>query len=543
MIFMALSDRIESTIERWSGKWKDRLAGWMGSWVLGGLNSFLADNEPEAIDLVRQQLDQIRNDSATPQSIRDLIDKLTAGTQPIPVAILIALGVILMIPTLTSIVQPLGRIINYKQERLFKTYRIDPLSFINLVRRFPGKWNNLVGDLQDQGVDDQRLDALKDATLFYPGAQDLVTWLAREVFEPEARQKYGLDDEADLIDFGLFAGAGISEDQALNYWRAHWQHPSFIQMMELLHRGLLTSSGNVPREPATAVEWEARDREGEKEMYEWYRLVEVPPHWRNLLTESLWNIPTRVDVRRWWDMRVISEQELYSIYHRQGYRGKDLENYVLWTKVYTDFPILLARWTNGWISLDEVRQRLEALGMSADRIEDMLQEKIDAEQPARVADEKQLTKAEIVKGVKNEVISPDEGIELLMDLNYGRAEAEYILAINIEALRGSPESFTEFKDLTQKWRQAVGEQSKPVTDELKQAAAEVVRLTNQVKALRSEVNEEKAKLIDEENLPSEATARRDDLQVTLNRAEAELEDTRGHYNAVKAEYYQRSQEG
>lgn len=428
---MSLSDRIESTAERWSTKWKDRLRGWMGSWLLGGLNSFLAANESEAIDLVRQQLGVIRDDPDTPEDIKTVIDKLTAGTQPIPVVILIALGIILMIPTITAISQPLGKILTYKQERLFQSYRIDPGVFINLLRRFPGKWDQLVTDLKDLGITDNRIEALKDATLFYPSAQDLVTWLAREVFEPDAREKYGLDDEADLIDFSAFEKAAVSKEQALNYWRAHWQHPSFMQMMELLHRGLLTRERGAPSEPATPQEWEARDAAGIKEMYEWYRLVEIPPHWRDLLTESLWNVPTRVDVRRWWDMRVISEQELYSIYHRQGYHGKDLENYVNWTKVYTDFPSLIARWQKGWITLDDIRSWWQGLNLPPERLEEFIQEKIKPESPARVEELAALTKSEIYKGVKQGKITREEGIELLVDLGKNKIEAEYLLDINV----------------------------------------------------------------------------------------------------------------
>ncbi|GAJ12607.1 unnamed protein product, partial [marine sediment metagenome] len=66
-------------------------------------------------------------------------------------------------------------------------------------------------------------------------------------------------------------------------------------------------------------------------------------------------VPTRVDVRRFWDMRTIDEPRLRDIYQAQGYWEEDLEDYVMWTKVYVDFPDLMARYKNGWINLEDVK--------------------------------------------------------------------------------------------------------------------------------------------------------------------------------------------
>ncbi|MBU2060073.1 MAG: hypothetical protein KKB38_20375 [Gammaproteobacteria bacterium] len=535
---MGISDRINDWVEDRRRAWGEALGNFLLGTISRGINSTIDEIQPGASLGVESILHQIRDDPDTPENIRDLINKLTAPGHPLPLLVVIPLALILFIPTLTSIVQPLGRVLNYKQERLFNTYRFDPGVVVNLIRRFTDKYPWIRDDLEDLGFDDKHMEALMDATLFYPQAQDLVTWLAREVFEPDAREKYGLDDEADLIDFSLFEKAGISDDQALNYWRAHWQHPSFMQMRELLIRGLLTRSGDIPADPMTPEEWAQRDQEGIKEVYEWYRLVEVPPHWRDMLTESLFNVPTRVDVRRFWDMRVISEQELYSIYHRQGYKGKDLENYVLWTKVYTDFPLLMARWTNGWITEEDVRQRLIQLGMPADLVQEMIQEKVKVQEAARVEEGKALTKSEIYKGVKQGFLTREEGVELLMDLNYGRAEAEYLVDINVGVLEGSPETFEEFKDLTTKWRRAVGQEAVPLPEELKLAAAEVVELTSQVEALEKEIQELRDKIIPGDELENEATERLEELEVKRNRALASREEAHSRYNGLRAEYEQ-----
>ncbi|GAI52064.1 unnamed protein product, partial [marine sediment metagenome] len=111
-------------------------------------------------------------------------------------------------------------------------------------------------------------------------------------------------------------------------------------------------------------------------------------YWQDLLLELVKAVPTRVDVRRFWDMRTIDEARLREIYHAQGYYGKDLEDYVLWTKVYVAFPDLIARFTKGWITEDDVRSELIALGMPAERVETMIQTKIKKVAGERVEPER-----------------------------------------------------------------------------------------------------------------------------------------------------------
>jgi len=511
---MTPGERFRNWIDGLAEAWKDRLRGWMASWITRGIDELIESMEPEGIELVRSNMAKVLDHPATPQDLKDLIGQLTAGKKPLPLLVLIPLAVLLFIPTLTSIFQPLGNLIRYTQERIFHSYRIDPMAVITAWRRDPVKYAGLFDDLKDQGWSEDRIDALKFFTQFMPSPQDLVNWEAKEVFEPEMITRYGLDDEFAGLDLTLFEKLGVTPEQALNYWRAHWEHASWMQVVEMLHRGLLT----------------------EEQVYDWFRLVEIPPFWRDMLIKTAYTWPTRVDVRRWWDMRTIDETELRRLYSGMGYRGVNLDNYILWTKVYTDFPSLMARWSKGWITEDDVRRELAALGMPAERVETMIQEKIKPEEAARVDEGKTLTKTEIYKGVKQGFITREQGIELIMDLGYNRAESEYLMDINVAVLEGSPETFAEFKDLTTKYKIATGREAKPMPEELKKAAEEVVRLTGEVKSLQRSITEEKRGLIAEEVLPAAATKRLKGLQVKLHRAEAELARVKTDYDVKVAEW-------
>ncbi|GAI50787.1 unnamed protein product [marine sediment metagenome] len=166
----------------------------------------------------------------------------------------------------------------------------------------------------------------------------------------------------------------------------------------------------------------------------------------------------------------------------------------------------------------------------------MIQTKKKAVEAGQVEDAKALTKSEIYKGVKKEELTRAQGIDLLMDLNYNMSQAEYLLDVNVGALAGSPETFAEFKDLTTKYKIAIGKVAKPMPEELKKAAAKMVELTKEVESLEAALKEEERTLIDVEGLPPEATAKRDELRVTLHRAESALAAARTHYDNLLAEW-------
>jgi len=147
---------------------------------------------------------------------------------------------------------------------------------------------------------------------FLPSPTDLVVWSAREVFEPEMVEKYGLDSEFEGLDMTLFHKVGVSTDIARNYWRAHWQHASWTQVIEMMHRGYIE----------------------EAEVWDWFRLVEIPPFWRDLLIKIAYTPFTRVDVRRMYREGVLSPTEAHQAYMDIGYNKEKADKLMEWTAKY-----------------------------------------------------------------------------------------------------------------------------------------------------------------------------------------------------------------
>ncbi|GAH38069.1 unnamed protein product, partial [marine sediment metagenome] len=412
------AERFKGWIDNLADSWKDRLRGWMASWVMKGVEILLSSLEEEAKPGAQDFLDRFPIHPAIKGELQAFLDK--ERPVHIPVFASMAIGVVIgsLIGTFMGWAAPVASWTSYQGQKLIHSFRLDPMATITSWRRDPAKYEKFFEDLRDQGWTDDRIEALKFYTLFIPTADEQTHWLAREVYEPEMVARYGLDSELPVYEETDFSKIGVSPEQMRNKWLAHWEHASYMQVREMLRRGVLSLDKTMPSPPTTEAGWKTRDAEGFKAMYDWYRLVEIPPFWRDRLTEMIWEVPTRVDVRRFWDMRTIDEERLRSIYHARGYHGKDLDDYVLWTKVYVAFPDLMARFKNGWITEDEVRSELTGLGMPSERVEEMIQTKIKTVAPERVAAEKTATATEIMKAVKKGLIVWDAGIERLGRMGY-----------------------------------------------------------------------------------------------------------------------------
>lgn len=404
---------IGATILDWLGYagdwWGERLGNWSAGFVAKGITKSLEDMEPGAIESFRAALTKARDNPLTPPEMVAFYNKaLTPGNwlTELIAGLTMAIGAI---PALMSAGVPLGNLIRYFQDKELKTWRLDPAQVITAWRRDPAAYNKYFDDLKDQGWSPERIEALKVITQVIPNAADIVRFALREVYSPEIAEAYGQFQDIPTGAYPDAEKAGLSPDMFRKYWAAHWGLPSPSDGFELLHRGILT----------------------EAQLKGLLKANDIMPYWRDQLIKLSWNIPTRVDVRRFWDMRTIDEGRLREIYTGLGYHGQDLEDYVLWTKIYVDFPDLLARYKNGWITLDQVKSELVAMGMKPERADTMIEEKIKKAAPERVAVEKDLTKSDIIAGVKKGIITRVEAAELLTDLGYSNDEAIYLLDVNI----------------------------------------------------------------------------------------------------------------
>jgi len=300
-----------------------------------------------------------------------------------------------------------------------------------------------------------------------PGAADIVRFAVRECFEPERLPALLANYPGEAYSKAM-RREGFSDSWAAMFWGAHWVLPSIGDLNSYLYR----HDDFMPT-------WEKYMRYHDyiPEGIPWIKEVIYPPY-------------TRVDVRRMWDMRTISEGDLYTNYRWLGYDDKHAKGMVTWTKIYTEYPRLVRRYAQGWITSEQLLSEITALGLPADRAKELMMEITRAESKSRTATERDLTKAEIVKGAKQKVITPEQAVVLLMDLGYEEWEAWFILAINNVVGAGDPEGYWQMKKVTETYKKAQGLPYKEVPDTLIALEAEQRSLKAKIEELKKERGKE-----------------------------------------------------
>jgi len=273
----------------------------------------------------------------------------------------------------------------------------------------------------------------KESPNVIPGPTDLIRMQLREVFDEDFRPELLLPGTGQVYKDAM-KESGFNEYWSDSYWAAHWVLPSLGDLDEMLYRRHITIE-----------EWRTMVRRND-----------YLPAWINRREKIIYKPYTRVDVRRMWDLAQLSEQEVLDNYKDLGYDELHATKMTIWTKLYVLAVELRARYSKGWITAAEVKSEVIAAGMAPARAEIWVQKIIKADQEDRMISERDLTKAEIVKGVKAGFLTVSEGVELLVDMGYDEAESEYIIAINVEAISGSPETLEEFQDIVNKRRKAMG---------------------------------------------------------------------------------------
>lgn len=279
-------------------------------------------------------------------------------------------------------------------------------------------------ELRKQGYTPDRIKVIEEVMKFYPSPADLIVWQAKEVYEPDAIKKFGLADELELLEKEPMYKAGLNDEQIKNYWIAHWVHPAWSQIAEMLHRTDLT----------------------EEDVYEWFRLVEIPPFWREKFTKIMYSPYTRVDVRRMNKLGILDRAAVKQSYIELGYDEEKAENMTEFTIRYNEEEpeedktaeekrrdelrgmtrsVILKRYKDSMITLSECQTYLKDIGLTPE-VTDFYISMADYEREEEMVDG--LIKA-YHRMYINGVMDYNKTIDLLGELNIPAKHTDYLLAI------------------------------------------------------------------------------------------------------------------
>lgn len=211
--------------------------------------------------------------------------------------------------------------------------------------------------MRELGFTDTRTKEIMQTWEIIPGPSDLFHLVAKEAFEPEMISKMGLDDEFPEEQTKWLKMQGLSEDWARKYWYAHWEMPSIQMGFEMLHRDVIDYDG----------------------LDMLFRSIEIPPFWRDKLTQIAFHPYTRVDTRRMYNFDVLNLQDVYDSYKHQGYDHEHALKMTEWTAAQKD-PI-----------------------------------------------NKDISMGQILSTYEDQVLERNDAISLLQDIGYTEQKAEFLL--------------------------------------------------------------------------------------------------------------------
>ena len=265
--------------------------------------------------------------------------------------------------------------------------------------------------LQRAGYTDKMIENFMALWSQIAPIQDVIRFVVKEVYNPERRKEL-LSIKPPPDAYKRAELLGMNSELVDDYWAGHWVLPSIGQLNEMLHRGTITPEI-------------------------WNRFVQYndyDPTMTDNLQKIIYSPLTRVDIRRIYDLRVIDEAQLLQGYKDVGYDEEKATTMTTWTKVYTEWPDLMARFKGGWIDEAEVKSSLIDLGMKEERATELIETKTKKDKEERTAGERDRTKAEIIKGVKLGKITDVEAEELMVEMGYDEDEATYIVEVGTETI-------------------------------------------------------------------------------------------------------------
>ncbi len=463
-----IGDRITQWGEQRVAAWKDRLAGWAVDIAVRGVRKSMEDLEPEAAEIAHDVIGQIRKVPGLPPELKTLLDEMANPKHPIPLLLLLPL----LIATITSLggivfkgflepfrqqaekttpfhIPDLGVALDMRlRGKMEDTEFYDIISragwsaewadrFLDLKHpvlpsdlalrawlRDKPKYQKYVDNLPKLGLTSSDIELLTELEYRIPGVQDIIRYVVKEAYSPEIYREFGQDQEYPAIAEADAEKAGIRPDQLMKEWIAHWELPGITQGYEMLHRGIITQD----------------------QLRKLQKARDIMPFWRDGLEAIAWNIPNRIELRLMARYGLVDKAYLVDALGKGGlaeeYRDTVADmNLVL--GIRTD---LQTRYGKGWITADDVAAELASSGMSQPIQERVYQYIVVNESANRTVKQKDLTLAQIVKGIKKGKIDRAQGIDLVMDVGYDGTEARLIL--DIEAPADETDAAVKARELT-----------------------------------------------------------------------------------------------
>ena len=230
---------------------------------------------------------------------------------------------------------------------------------IALYRRGEMSEDELKAEALKQGIPENRLYLFLKATEYIPSISDIIRFAVREAFNEEIAERWRYDEDIPEDYVKWAEKLGMDRYWAKMYWRAHWELPSISLALEMFHR--------------LHPDYEKDTPVSKEDIMNLLKFQDVLPYWRERILKISYNLPTRVDLRRFVRYGFVSPEEAKIIYRKMGYTEEDAERLVQLAVYEKNMELIDLTKTQirdafykGLIQEDEAKNMLVSLGLTED---------------------------------------------------------------------------------------------------------------------------------------------------------------------------------
>jgi len=420
----------------WLENWRDRIIEgitkpikeaieniqeWIAEKILEGLYNLIEKVEPETIELVKENIDEILKIPDLPDGLRLMLKRAKTGKRAGFLLGLASGAGMSMIGMGLSPMQVLLKPATYGLNKAITPEILPVDALMTLHYRKDIDDDFFYSEMAKWGFDRAQADRLAKAYLYYPSPTDFIRFAVRDVFKEEIVKKYEYDKDWDKTETSIKEYAektGISMDVLKWYWRAHWELPSPTMAFEMLHRGLIE-----PKDIETLL-----------------RIADYAPYWIDKIIGISYSPITRVDLRRLYRAGVIGPDRLLKGYKDLGYSEEDAKAITEWVIKDVDEKDrdltkteILRNYRIGKVTRDRVKTMLVEIGYSEDEAEWIL----GYEDYKLSIEELEEEAMNIVKECENGTLTISEADKRLLELGLPTKTRERYLNRAKRAIRAS----------------------------------------------------------------------------------------------------------
>jgi len=165
----------------------------------------------------------------------------------------------------------------------------------------------------------------RKVNLYYliPGPQDLIHMGIRNVFDPQIVERFQLAQDAPADFFKAAAMQGISQDWALKFWEAHWIVPGIDEAFRMYQR-TIDHSSDTHADSFTLIDGtNVQNVIGRSTLELFLKDKDVPPYYRDKMTEIAYHPLNRIDIRRMRIVGSLTQAQVQRAYLDLGYNLKN----------------------------------------------------------------------------------------------------------------------------------------------------------------------------------------------------------------------------